>query len=55
MAIATSRYLTLLLLFSAAAISYGVGFTVGFWLLIVVGAIFELMFWAQLIFGRRRR
>jgi hypothetical protein len=55
MAIIANRYLTLLLLISAAAISYAVGFMAGFWLLIVIGAVFELMFWGKLIFGRRRR
>jgi hypothetical protein len=54
MAISANRYLTLLLLFAGAAISYVVGFMVGFWLLIVIGAVFELAFWAQLLFGRRR-
>jgi len=55
MAITANRYLTLLLLFSAAAISYAVGFMVGFGFLIAIGLVFELWFWAKLIFGRRRR
>jgi general stress protein CsbA len=55
MAITANRYLALLLLFIAAAISYAVGFMAGFWLLIVIGAVFELMLWGKLIFGRRRR
>lgn len=55
MAITTNRYLTLFLLFAAAAISYAVGFMVGFWLLIVIGGAFELAFWFQLILRNRRR
>jgi len=55
MAITANRYLTLFLLFVAAVISYTVGFTVGFWLLIAVGAVFELAFWFELFFRRRRR
>ncbi|MDX1561628.1 MAG: hypothetical protein R3305_01805 [Gammaproteobacteria bacterium] len=55
MAIAANHYVTLFLLFGAAAISYIVGFMAGFWLLIVAGGIFELIFWAKLIFGNRRR
>ena len=55
MAIMANRYRMLLLLFVAAAISYAVGFTVGFWLLIAIGAAFELAFWFELFFGRRRR
>jgi hypothetical protein len=54
MAITANRYLTLFLLFAAAAISYAVGFTIGFLLLIGIGAAFELAFWLQL-FRRRRR
>ncbi len=55
MAIIANRYRTLFLLLVAAAISYAVGFTVGFWFLIAVGAAFELAFWFELLFGRRRR
>jgi hypothetical protein len=55
MAITSNRYLTLFLLFAAAAVCYAVGFTVGFWLLIAAGAIFELAFWFELIVRRRRR
>ncbi|HEX5789464.1 MAG TPA: hypothetical protein VFY03_14865 [Woeseiaceae bacterium] len=55
MAINTKRYLVLLLLLAAAIISYAVGFTVGFWLLIGLGAAFELAFWFQLFSRRRRR
>jgi len=54
MAINANRYLTLFLLFAAAAISYAVGFSVGFWVLIVVGGAFELAFWFQLILRNRR-
>jgi hypothetical protein len=54
MAITVNRNLALLLLLSATAISYAIGFMAGFWLLIVIGAVFELMFWGKLIFGRRR-
>ncbi len=55
MAIMANRYRALLLLFVAAAISYAVGFTAGFWLLIAIGAVFELAFWFELFFGGRRR
>lgn len=55
MAITANRYLTLLLLFVAAATSYALGFTVGFWFLIAIGAAFELAFWFELFFRRRRR
>ncbi len=55
MAIMANRYRTLLLLFVAAAISYAVGLTVGFWILIAIGAALELTFWFELLFGRRRR
>jgi len=54
MAITANRYLVLLLLFAGAATSYIVGFKIGFWMLIVVGAIFELAFWFELLFRRRR-
>ncbi len=55
MAIMANRYRVILLLFLAAAISYAVGFTVGFWLLIAIGAAFELAFWFELFTGTRRR
>ena len=54
MTVTAKRYLVLLLLLAAAAVSYAVGFTAGFWLLIGLGAAFELAFWFQL-FSRRRR
>ena len=54
MAITANRYLTLFLLFAASAISYSVGFIIGFWLFIVVGVIFELVFWVELFTGKRR-
>ena len=53
MAITANRYLTLLLLFVGAAISYGVGFTIGFWLLVAIGVVFEFAFWFELLFRRR--
>lgn len=55
MALTANRYLTLILLFAAATISYAVGFTAGFWLMIAIGVVFELVFWIELLFGRRRR
>ncbi len=55
MAMATNRYLTLFLLFVAAATSYALGFTIGFWLLIILGVVFELAFWFQLFFRQRHR
>ena len=55
MAITANRYLTLFLLFVAASISYAVGFIIGFWLLIAVGVVFELVFWLELFAGNRRR
>ena len=55
MAITANRYLTLFLLFVAASISYVVDFIVGFWLFFAVGVIFELLFWAKLLTGKRRR
>ena len=54
MAITANRYLTLILLGTAAAISYFVGFTVGFWVLIAAGAVFEIVFWVELFFRIRR-
>jgi hypothetical protein len=54
MAISANRYLTLFLLFVAASISYAVGFIIGFWLLIVGGVVFELVFWLELLAGTRR-
>jgi general stress protein CsbA len=55
MAITANRYLTLILLFTAAAISYAVGFAIGFWVFIAAGAVFELAFWFQLLFRKRGR
>jgi hypothetical protein len=55
MAITANRYLTLFVLLAAAAVSYTIGFTVGFWLLICAGIVVELSFWALFIFGPRRR
>jgi hypothetical protein len=55
MAISANRYLTLFLLFVAASISYAVGFIIGFWLFIAVGVVFELLFWLELLAGKRRR
>jgi general stress protein CsbA len=54
MAITANRYLTLILLATAAAISYIVGFTAGFWLLIAAGAVFETVFWIELLFRHLR-
>jgi len=54
MAITANRYLTLILLASAAAVSYIIGFTVGFWVLIAAGAVFETVFWIELFFRWRR-
>lgn len=55
MATSANRYLILFLLFVAAAVSYGIGFMVGFWLLIALGVVFELIFWGKLLVGPRRR
>jgi len=55
MAIRPNRHWALLGLFAAAAISYGVGFMVGFLLLVAVGVAFELAFWYQLLRRNRRR
>jgi len=55
MAVMANRYRVILMLLVAAAISYAVGFTLGFWLLILIGAAFELAFWFELLFGKRRR
>jgi general stress protein CsbA len=54
MAITANRHLALILLAAAAAISYIVGFTVGFWVLIAAGAVFEIVFWIQFLFQLRR-
>ncbi len=54
MAIMANRYLILLLLFAAATVCYVVGVKIGFWLLIGVGAIFEIAFWYEWLFRRRR-
>ena len=53
MAITANRYPTLILLATAAAISYVVGFTVGFWVLIAAGAVFEIVFWIELLYRWR--
>jgi hypothetical protein len=53
MRFASNRYLTLLLLLAAAAISYAIGFAAGVWLFLVVGVIFELSFWVGLFTPRR--
>ena len=55
MAISANRYLTLFLLLVAASISYAIGFAIGFWLLVAVGMVLELVFWFQLFMGKRRR
>lgn len=55
MAITANHSLTLILLFTAAAISYIVGFTVGVWVLVAVGVVFEIVFWIEFLFLRRRR
>ncbi|MGI9263994.1 MAG: hypothetical protein ACR2QU_03630 [Gammaproteobacteria bacterium] len=55
MALTANRYLTLFLLFVTAAACYALGFTIGFWLLIAMGVVFELAFWFQLFFRQRRR
>jgi len=55
MAITANHYLTLILLFIAASVSYILGFTVGAWVLIAAGAVFEIVFWIELLFWRRRR
>jgi general stress protein CsbA len=54
MAITENRYLTLILLAAAATVSYIVGFTVGFWVLVAAGAVFEIVFWIKLLFQLRR-
>ena len=55
MTVTAKRYLVLLLLLTAAAISYAAGFTIGLWLLLGLGVAFELAFWFQLFSRRRRR
>lgn len=55
MAIMANRNRVILLLLVAAAVSYAIGFAVGFWVLIAVGAALELAFWVELLSGRRRR
>ena len=54
MAITANRNLILLLLLAGAAASYAIGFTIGVWLLIAVGAVFELAFWFKLFVCPRR-
>lgn len=48
MAVSANRNLILLLLLVCAAASYAAGFTTGVWVLIAVGAVFELAFWLKL-------
>ena len=48
MAVIENRYWILLVLVSAAAVSYSVGFMVGLGLLVAAGVIFEFAFWLQL-------
>lgn len=55
MAITANRHLTLIFLAAAATICYVIGFSVGFWVLIAAGAVFEIVFWIELIFRRRLR
>ena len=55
MAVPYSRYLALMLLLIAATVSYAVGSIAGFWMFILVGAVFEVAFWVKLFFGRHRR
>lgn len=52
MAIVENRHWILLALLTAAAASYGVGFMVGFGLLVAAGVIFELAFWLELFWVR---
>ena len=53
MAVTANRNLILLLLVAGAATCYAIGFMIGLWLLIAVGAIFELAFWFKLlVYGR---
>lgn len=53
MAITANRNLILLLLVAGAATSYAIGFTIGVWLLVAIGAIFELAFWFKLFIHPR--
>jgi hypothetical protein len=55
MALVANRYWVLLLLFAGATVSYAAGFIVGFWLLIAVGAVLELVSWRELFKRRRHR
>jgi len=55
MAITANRYVTLFVLFIAASISYAVGFLGGVVFFILVGVVFEIVFWINLIFIQRRR
>lgn len=49
MAISVNRYLTLFFLLAAAGVSYAIGFMYGFWFFLLVGAVFEILFWAGVI------
>jgi hypothetical protein len=55
MAITENRYLTLLLLFMAASISYAVGFLAGAVFFVAIGIVFEIVFWINFLFILRRR
>lgn len=55
MAITTNHYLTLIVLFIAASISYAAGFWGGVALFIAIGMVLELAFWTNLIFFKKRR
>lgn len=48
-----ARSLVILTFLVAAAIFYATGFFTGLTVLIVMGAIFELLFWAKLLRKRR--
>ena len=48
MAIVENRYWLVLVLVSAAVVSYSVGFMVGLGLLVAAGVVFEFAFWLQL-------
>ena len=55
MTLSANRYLVLFLLFLVAIASYAIGFMGGFWVFILLGAAFELTFWAKLIIGNKRQ
>jgi hypothetical protein len=55
MAISANRILTLLAFLVAASACYALGFVGGFWLFIAAGAIFDSVFWYQLVRRMRRR